>query len=311
MPFFSIVVPTYNRAHLIVPTIQSILAQEFPDFEILIIDDGSTDDTEDVVEIAFGHHLKINYIRKKNEERSIARNTGFELSRGQYVVFFDSDDLLLPHYLTVLYEAIEQHPQCNFFATKYQIDTGGVMYHGGTSFLSKGFYDYRVLLYGNGFGTMVCAKRHNPNFQFFPPQFNMCEDWIFNMQNLYKDKIYLIDNVAITIINHDDRSMMNNQKVIKGRLDAMNFIKNNINLSPKEAQILESSSYKACANHSYMDGKKIQAFHYWFKAIKIIGMDKGSLIIFFKIIIGRKIISQLLKRKFVFSRLKKLTNVKA
>jgi GalNAc5-diNAcBac-PP-undecaprenol beta-1,3-glucosyltransferase len=296
MSFFSIVIPTYNRAHLIVPTIQSVLDQDFPDFEILIIDDGSTDDTEEVIETVFGHHEKIYYIRKKNEERSIARNTGFQLAKGEYVIFFDSDDLLLPYYLTTLYEAIEKYPDCNFFATKYQIATNGEVSMNEIKDLAEGFYDYRLLLRGSIFGTMVCVKRQIPNFYPFPPEFNMCEDWIFNMLNLKEHKIYLIDKVGMTIVNHDTRSMANNQKAIEGRLKAMQFIKEKISFAHQEAKELVGYSYQFCATHSYIDGRRKQALLFWFKTVKNLGVQKSTILLFVKILIGKKLISKIRKR---------------
>ncbi len=296
MPFFSIVVPTYNRAHLIVPTLQSILNQNFTDFEVLIIDDGSTDDTEDVVEVNFPTQTQIHYIRKKNEERSIARNTGFTLSQGEYVVFFDSDDLMLPHYLTELEKAIIQYPTCNFFATKYQIDTQGVISLNEVATLAADFYDYTLLLKGNVFGTMVCVKKQNPDFQFFPPEFSMCEDWIFNMSNLKNDKIYLIDSVGITIINHENRSMANNEKAIKGRLKAMDFIKQKLTFSAQEIRQLKGYTYQFCAVHSYIDGNRVGALQFWLKTIFKLGLDISLLTLFVKIMIGKKWIKKLALR---------------
>jgi GalNAc5-diNAcBac-PP-undecaprenol beta-1,3-glucosyltransferase len=297
MPFFSIIVPTYNRAHLIVQTLQSILNQDFTDFEILIIDDGSTDDTEEVVEINFPTQTKIHYIRKKNEERSIARNTGFMLAQGEYVVFFDSDDLMLPYYLTELEKAITKYPAGNFFATKYQIDTQGFISFNEITNLTEGFYDYRLLLKGNVFGTMVCVKKQNPDFQFFPPEFNMCEDWIFNMLNLKNDRIYLIDKVGITIINHHSRSMANNEKAIKGRLSAMDFIKQNLQFSTQEIKQLEGHTYQFCAVHFYIDGNKGKAIHFWLKTIVKLGIDTSLLTLLLKILIGKRLIKKLQKTK--------------
>jgi glycosyltransferase involved in cell wall biosynthesis len=294
MPFFSIVIPTYNRAHLIVPTLKSILKQDFLDFEVLIIDDGSTDDTEEVVEVGFPTETKIHYIRKKNEERSIARNTGFQLADGEYVIFFDSDDIMMPHYLSKLHHAIEKYPNCNFFATKYQIETEGFISFNEMNTLLEGFYDYKLLLKGNVFGTMICAKKKNPNFQYFPSQFSMCEDWIFNVSNLRNDEIYLIDNVAITIINHDARSMANNQKAIKGRQKAMEFIKEKIQFDKPEISILEGYTFQFCAIHSYIDGNRKDALDFWLKTNQKLGLNKASVILFFKILIGKKWINKLL-----------------
>jgi glycosyltransferase involved in cell wall biosynthesis len=77
-PLFSIVIPTYNRAHLITKTIESVLAQEDGDFEILVVDDGSSDNTGEVVSRIFDPRLT--YFRKENAERGAARNFGFRKS---------------------------------------------------------------------------------------------------------------------------------------------------------------------------------------------------------------------------------------
>ena len=73
-PLFSIVIPTYNRAHLIGKTIESVLRQEFTDFEILIVDDGSKDNTEEVASTFTDKRIR--YLKKQNAERGAARNYG-------------------------------------------------------------------------------------------------------------------------------------------------------------------------------------------------------------------------------------------
>lgn len=97
-PAFSIVTPTYNRAHLIGRAIQSVLGQTFGDFELIIVDDASTDDTEAVVE-AFDD-ARIVYVRRSANGGNVrARNDGLRRARGRYVTFLDSDDEFLPNFL--------------------------------------------------------------------------------------------------------------------------------------------------------------------------------------------------------------------
>jgi len=94
-PLISVVIPTYNRASHLPGTINSVLAQTFHDYEIIIVDDGSTDDTEQVV--ASLNAKNISYLRhKENLGVSAARNTGIKASKGKYIAFLDSDDLWLP-----------------------------------------------------------------------------------------------------------------------------------------------------------------------------------------------------------------------
>ena len=94
---FSVIVPTYNRESFIVKTIQSVLSQTYLNFELIIVDDGSTDNTEQVVKKIQDKRIK--YYKKKNAERGAARNHGTNKEKGGYITFLDSDDLLYSKYL--------------------------------------------------------------------------------------------------------------------------------------------------------------------------------------------------------------------
>ena len=94
MPAVSIILPTYNRAHLIAETIESVLAQTYRDFELIIVDDASNDSTPDVV-ARFRSH-KIKYFKLEKVGRSGARNFGLKQAIGSYICFIDSDDVFLP-----------------------------------------------------------------------------------------------------------------------------------------------------------------------------------------------------------------------
>lgn len=102
--FFSVIVPTYNRAYLITETIESLLNQQYSSFEIIIVDDGSTDDTENVVKQIVDK--RVTYYKKKNEERGTARNFGAAKAKGSYVNFFDSDDIAFSNHLSTAAAAI-------------------------------------------------------------------------------------------------------------------------------------------------------------------------------------------------------------
>lgn len=111
-PFFSIVVPTYNRAQTIGHAIESVLAQDFMSFEVIIIDDGSTDDTPSVIGSFSDPRLK--YFRQPNRERAAARNAGTKEAIGRYVTFLDSDDLFRPYHLSEGFRFITENQPCVF-----------------------------------------------------------------------------------------------------------------------------------------------------------------------------------------------------
>ncbi len=96
MPKVSVVVPSYNRAEFITETIESILAQSFEDFELIFVDDGSTDNTEAIVARFVERDPRVKYFKKANEERAVARSFGIKQAQGDYVALVDSDDIWYP-----------------------------------------------------------------------------------------------------------------------------------------------------------------------------------------------------------------------
>ena len=112
MPKVSVVIPTYNRAHFLPETIQSVLVQTFQDFEIIVVDDGSIDNTKEVVDNF--QDLRIKYIYQENQGGSAARNTGAKTSSGEYIVPLDSDDVLLNNAIEKGVQTLDRHPEAAF-----------------------------------------------------------------------------------------------------------------------------------------------------------------------------------------------------
>jgi glycosyltransferase involved in cell wall biosynthesis len=104
-PTFSVVVAAYNAARTLPSTVRSVLAQTRPDFEIVVVDDGSTDGTDEALRGVPDD--RIVYLRQPNLGPAIARNAGIERAAGEYVCLLDSDDVWLPHYLEAMGAALE------------------------------------------------------------------------------------------------------------------------------------------------------------------------------------------------------------
>ncbi|CAN0010341.1 unnamed protein product, partial [Chrysoparadoxa australica] len=100
-PFFSIILPTYNRAHLIEKTVDHILSQTFKDFELIIIDDASTDKTLEVLNAIQDSRVMV-LKNEVNLERSRSRNKGIDHAKGEWIAFCDSDDHWRTHHLEVM-----------------------------------------------------------------------------------------------------------------------------------------------------------------------------------------------------------------
>ena len=99
-PLFSVIIPVYNRAGVLGHAIESVLAQTERDFEIIVVDDGSRDDPERVVE-TFGDP-RIHFHEQNNRGGGAARNAGIDQARGRYIAFLDSDDRFLPKHLETM-----------------------------------------------------------------------------------------------------------------------------------------------------------------------------------------------------------------
>jgi glycosyltransferase involved in cell wall biosynthesis len=118
-PYFSVVIPAYNRAQFIGKSIESVLNQRFTDFEVIIVNDGSSDNTGDVVKAFKGTCIR--YFETTNHERGAARNFGIKQSAGHFVTFLDSDDFLKPEHLQTAYEFLLKNPGAKVFSLGYDI----------------------------------------------------------------------------------------------------------------------------------------------------------------------------------------------
>ena len=123
MPNVSVIIPTYDRAHMIGDAIQSVLEQTYPDWELLVVDDGSHDHTKEVV--AQVADARVRYLAQPHRGLSAARNTGVRNTRGHYVAFLDSDDVFLPGKLRAQASLLDAQPDVGLVGGGYfEVDAG-------------------------------------------------------------------------------------------------------------------------------------------------------------------------------------------
>lgn len=206
-PKFSVIIPTYNRAQSLVKAIDSVLKQTFSDFEVIVVDDGSTDNTEGV--IASINDQRLHYIKKKNEERSIARNFGVEQAKGEYINFLDSDDYQLSNHLEVAFSVIRNSRRPDIIHLGYQLEDqwGNVLLERVN--LKEENLSHRMLheniLHGNAMfikRTILLEHRfiHSP-FAF------LSEDWYLWMKLLVRYKIQFDNIITSVVVEHEQRSL--------------------------------------------------------------------------------------------------------
>lgn len=181
MPFFSIVTPTYNRANLLVETIKSVLDQTFKDFELLIVDDGSPDNTKQAVEPFLSDRIK--YFYQSNKRQGAARNLGIKNACGEFVTFLDHDDLWSPLFLETYYKFIQGKPDTQWVHGPFFWFNENY-YWKGNAYPVEGWL-WRYLLKGNLINTLTIAVRRKllENIKFDESPFIWpSEDWEFNFR---------------------------------------------------------------------------------------------------------------------------------
>ena len=118
-PFFSVVIPLYNKGASIQNTLQSVFAQHFDNYEVIVVDDGSTDDSVEKANALDDSRIFIH--QQENQGVSKARNVGVERSKGDYIAFLDADDLWHPNHLEALVDSINAFPNAILYCNNYQV----------------------------------------------------------------------------------------------------------------------------------------------------------------------------------------------
>ncbi|WP_188112021.1 glycosyltransferase family 2 protein [Aquimarina sp. RZ0] len=118
MPFFSVIIPLYNKECSVCKTLKSVLEQSYEDFEIVIINDGSTDNSEDIV-LNF-KDSRIKYFYRENSGVADARNLGIKKATGKFIAFLDADDYWYPNHLEVLFQLYLKFPEAGLYSTSYE-----------------------------------------------------------------------------------------------------------------------------------------------------------------------------------------------
>lgn len=121
MPKFSIIIPLYNKEKFIESTLKSVLEQTYQNFEIIIVNDGSTDKSVALAEQFTDHRIKI--FHQQNQGVSVARNNGITYATAQYICFLDADDYWYPHFLETFNSLIENYKNQYVFSAAFEVET--------------------------------------------------------------------------------------------------------------------------------------------------------------------------------------------
>jgi glycosyltransferase involved in cell wall biosynthesis len=216
-PFISVIVPSYNRADLIAKTLQSLQNQHYDNYEIIVVDDGSTDNTEEVVKRVANH--RTTYIRKTNAERAAARNFGARMAKGEYVNFFDSDDLAQPNHLLEAAHLIKRYEEPDWFHLGFAWATPE-----GQVFKEVNNYTGQTLndLMANG-NPLSCNGVFVRKETLLAYQFNedralsASEDYELWLRLAARFPLYYTNTITSWVVDHEMRSVrrINGKKLIQ------------------------------------------------------------------------------------------------
>ncbi len=212
--FFSIIIPTYNRANLIKNTLKGVFEQTYPHYEIIVVDNCSTDNTREVLQPLIDQG-KIRFIKhERNYERARSRNTGMENARGDFLTLLDSDDFMYPNNLEEAAKFAQENPEIKCFHNFYELVDGNrkTVYKNKFPSLKN---QLKAITNGN-FMSCIGNFIHrdiytNYKFDTFQDLIGS-EDWEFWLRVLADHKLGRIGKYNNGIHQHRDRTM-NNQSI--------------------------------------------------------------------------------------------------
>lgn len=227
MAFFSVIIPLYNKEHFIENTIKSVLDQTFQDFEVLVINDGSTDKSEQKL-LQF-KDSRIRYFSKENEGVSIARNFGIEKAQSEYLTFLDADDYWYPDFLQVMYERTKQFTEQKVFSGAIEIETALKTFPAQYSISKTKEFELVNYFKASLKETVICtscAVFHTSIFEeigVFDPKIKSGQDtdlWV-RIGLVYP---VLFSWKILARYVYDDKSLSKNDDFLQAKMDFSKFI---------------------------------------------------------------------------------------
>lgn len=307
-PLVSIIIPTFNRAHLIGETLESVFNQTYTNWECIVIDDGSKDNTSEVVNKFIErdprfkfHHRPAHRLKGGNA----ARNYGFELSNGEYIKWFDSDDIMYPDFLEKQVQIMLANKEISFCACQNDyFGDGGLMEN--RQYIARSAQNHALYSYfiqGNIFLTPAPLWKKNflNNKELFDENLTRGQEFDFHFRTLIGNPNFILTNDSLYSVRrgHESiESLSNNNKahisVLKVLTKAFNTIKKN-NFSQKKI-LLEYLIYRNLTQMSVLimlEKNVFKRFQYLYfykslieysKTIGFLKFCKASIGLFFMIL---------------------------
>ncbi|MBD0374361.1 MAG: glycosyltransferase [Flavisolibacter sp.] len=228
----SVIIPCYNQGQYLAKAIESVLAQSHKDYEIIVVDDGSTDHTKEVAA-----QYSVKYIYQSNKGPSAARNKGIHNSSGNYIVFLDADDWLLPDAFSINLSYLVQHPEAAFVSGAHKVwyEPQGKVWEVKKEVRAR---HYCRLLEGNFIGTpgVIMFRRWIFNHFRFDASLRACEDY----------KLYLRITRKFSVIHHTSLLTVYRIHETNATNNARLLLKAAIHVLRQEKRFLRTHEEKQC-----------------------------------------------------------------
>ena len=250
-PIVSVIIPAYNRGWMLKEAVDSVLSQEFYDFELIVTDDGSEDNTPDIL-ASYGNRIKV--IRQENKGVSSARNKGIASSSGSYIAFLDSDDLWLPGKLSTQLAFFESNPSAFICQTEeIWLKNGKRVNPGKRHKKVSGFFFEKSLELCMVSPSAVMVKRSLLDIVgLFDETLPACEDYDLWLRINCRHPIYLIDTPLIVKRGGHKDQLSGMHSMDKYRIQSIIKLIENSLLSEDQQKLAIKILKEKC--HVYSDG---------------------------------------------------------
>ncbi len=294
---FSIIVPTYNRGNIIIQTLNSVKNQTFTDWECIIVDDGSTDNTEEMLKEYVFNDSRFQYIHQENKERSAARNNGIKHAQGDYVCFIDSDDFYKKNHLEIIHSFLSKHnfPIAMVFTNFSFLKEGKIESHSIPKYSPNKCVKY--LIDNSIIPARTCIHREILRNEKFDEDIVVVEDLVLWLKISNRYSILHIEEPTVLYNLHGDNSIDIKSNGAEKRLSGLKiFFKRYPHIaskiSRKDKKTLLSNTLFNVAKHNIYHKKTIQSLLYLSKSIifhPIHNQTKHKFLCIIKLLFGLKI----------------------
>ena len=286
IPFFSIIMPVYNRELFISKSVESALSQTYSNFELLCIDDGSTDSSGKIILDYCKKDSRVRCVYQENKGRCMARNAGIKNAKADWICFLDSDDIYYPNHLEILSKLIIQFPNYLAFATEQLVKEKLKQYSH-----QKLNSEYYVLTLMDNIKSnpiqlnQLCYNKKKINIFFPDENIPVSEDWLFIRQLTLLSPILKTNIITNKVIEHPQRTMnsIHTQEIVKWNYyTAEYFTKSNTISNTIKTKIMSHTAL-LCTNIFLSANNKKNALLYFRKSLMYYDTFLNSL--FYKAIV--------------------------